>query len=82
MDAAQENRFVWLNMEPDYNQWLNWAMDSGIEQKVIEFISTFPEYLHRINEDDVRATPRSYEEFLRVIRFIKNRKTQYQETYF
>ena len=41
MDAAQENRFVWLNMEPDYNQWLNWAMDSGIEQKVIaeEFIS-------------------------------------------
>ena len=61
MDAAQENRFVWLNMEPDYNQWLNWAMDSGIEQKVIEFISTFPEYLHRINEDDVRATPRSYE---------------------
>ena len=61
MDAAQENRFVWLNMEPDYNQWLNWAMDAGIEQKVIEFISTFPEYLHRINEDDVRATPRSYE---------------------
>ena len=61
MDAAQENRFVWLNMEPDYNQWINWAINAGIEQKVIEFISTFPEYLHRINEDDVRATPRSYE---------------------
>ena len=82
MDAAQENRFVWLNMEPDYNQWLNWAMDAGIEQKVIEFISTFPEYLHRINEDDVRATPRSYERVSRVIRFIKNRNTQYQEKYF
>lgn len=61
MDAAQENRFVWLNMEPDYVQWLKWAIDAGIEEKVIEFISTFPEYLHRINEDDVRATPRSYE---------------------
>ena len=61
MDAAQENRFVWLNMEPDYNQWINWAINADIEQKVIEFISTFPEYLHRINEDDVRATPRSYE---------------------
>ena len=61
MDAAQENRFVWLNMEPDYTQWLKWAIDTGIEQKVIEFISTFPEYLHKINEDDVRATPRSYE---------------------
>ncbi|MGL5694634.1 MAG: ATP-binding protein [Peptostreptococcaceae bacterium] len=61
MDAAQENRFVWLNMEPDYTVWLSWAIDAGIENKVIEFISTFPEYLHKINEDDVRATPRSYE---------------------
>lgn len=61
MDAAQENRFVWLNMESDYVQWLKWAIDVGIEQKVIEFISTFPEYLNKTNEDDVRATPRSYE---------------------
>ncbi|MGE4272171.1 MAG: AAA family ATPase [Desulfitobacterium sp.] len=61
MDAAQENRFVWLPMEPDYNQWIDWAMESGIQDKVIEFISTFPEYLHKINEDDLRATPRSYE---------------------
>ena len=61
MDAAQENRFVWLNMEPDYNQWIKWAIESGIEQKVIEFISTFPEYLNKVNEDDIRATPRSYE---------------------
>lgn len=61
MDAAQENRFVWLNMESDYVQWLKWAIDVGIEQKVIEFISTFPEYLNKTNEDDVKATPRSYE---------------------
>ncbi|MBS5787681.1 MAG: ATP-binding protein [Clostridioides difficile] len=61
MDAAQENRFVWLNMESNYVQWLKWAIDVGIEQKVIEFISTFPEYLNKTNEDDVRATPRSYE---------------------
>ncbi|EHQ90528.1 ATP-binding protein [Desulfosporosinus youngiae] len=61
MDAAQENRFVWLFMEPDYHQWITWAIEAGIEQKVIEFISVFPEYLHKINEDDLRATPRSYE---------------------
>ena len=48
-------------MEPDYNQWLAWAMEAGIEQKVVDFISTFPDYLHKINEDDLRATPRSYE---------------------
>ncbi|MDQ7094630.1 ATP-binding protein [Desulfosporosinus sp. PR] len=61
MDAAQENRFVWLYMEPDYHQWIAWALEAGIEQKVIEFISTFPDYLHKLNEDDLRATPRSYE---------------------
>lgn len=61
MDAAQENRFVWLEMESDYMQWLKWAVSAEIEEKVIEFISTFPEYLSKRNEDDVRATPRSYE---------------------
>ena len=74
MDAAQENRFVWLNMEPDYSQWLSWAIDAGIEQKVIEFISTFPEYLHKINEDDVRATPRSYERVSKTYKMYKDKK--------
>lgn len=74
MDAAQENRFEWLYMEPDYIQWLGWAIDAGIEPKVIEFISTFPEYLHKINEDDIRATPRSYERISSVYKIYKEKK--------
>ena len=74
MDAAQENRFVWLHMEPDYIQWLDWAIDAGIEQKVLEFISTFPEYLHRINEDDIRATPRSYERISSICKIYNKQK--------
>lgn len=74
MDAAQENRFAWLYMEPDYMQWLDWAIDAGIEQKVIEFISTFPEYLHKINEDDIRSTPRSYERISSVYKIYKEKK--------
>ncbi len=61
MDAAQENRFVWLHMEPDYLQWLDWAAENGISPKVMEFIATFPEYLDKHNDDDINATPRSYE---------------------
>lgn len=72
MDAAQENRFVWLYMESDYMQWLSWAIDNELEQKIIEFISTFPEYLHKVNEDFIRATPRSYERISKVY-------TQYKE---
>ncbi len=61
MDAAQENRFVWLYMEADYLQWLDWAAGAGIDGKVMEFISTFPEYLDKHNDGDINATPRSYE---------------------
>jgi len=74
MDAAQENRFVWLYMEPDYLQWVDWAIDAGIEQKVIEFISTFPEYLQKINEDNISATPRSYERISKVYKLYKDQK--------
>ncbi|MEA4902562.1 ATP-binding protein [Desulfitobacterium sp.] len=74
MDAAQENRFVWLYMEPDANQWLDWAIEAGIEPKVIEFISTFPDYLHKINEDDIRATPRSYERISSSYKIYKEKK--------
>ncbi len=74
MDAAQENRFVWLNMEPDYVQWLKWAVDVELEQKIIEFISTFPEYLLSENEGDIKATPRSYERISKSYRIYKEKK--------
>jgi len=74
MDAAQENRFVWLYMEPDYIQWIDWAIDAGIEQKVIEFIQVFPEYLQKINEDNISATPRSYERISKVYKIYKVQK--------
>lgn len=48
-------------MESDHNEWIKWAMNNGIEQKVVEFISTFPEYLHKVNDGDINATPRSFE---------------------
>ena len=74
MDAAQENRFVWLNMESDENAWLKWAIEAGIDSKVIEFISTFPEYLNKVNEDDIRATPRSYERVSKAFKVYKEKK--------
>lgn len=74
MDAAQENRFVWLNMENDYIDWIIWAIEFGIETEVIEFISTFPEYLQKINEEDVRATPRSYERISKTLKLYKEKK--------
>lgn len=73
MDAAQENRFVWLYMEPDYMQWLDWAIAAGLDQKIIEFIGTFPEYLSKINENDISATPRSYERISKLYKIYKEK---------
>lgn len=74
MDAAQENRFVWLNMESDAKGWIKWASENKVDRKVIEFISTFPEHLHSINEDDIRATPRSFERVSKSYKLYKENK--------
>lgn len=82
MDAAQENRFVWLYMEPDYMQWLDWASTAGIEPRVMEFISTFPEYLSRHNEGDISATPRSYERISGLYKIYKEEKSNISRNVF
>lgn len=74
MDAAQENRFVWLNMESDAKGWIKWASENKVDRKVIEFISTFPEHLHSINEEDIRATPRSFERASKSYKLYKENK--------
>jgi hypothetical protein len=82
MDAAQENRFVWLTMEADHIQWLGWAIDTGLEPKVVEFISTFPEYLHKINEDTINATPRSYERISKIVKLYNESKDEIPRSVF
>lgn len=82
MDAAQENRFVWLYMEPDHIQWIDWAISAGLEPEVIGFISTFPEYLSRTNEDTVSATPRSYERISKLYKLYKEEKSSIPRSVF
>jgi hypothetical protein len=71
MDPAQEDRFVWIEMEVDVRAWLSWGMENNekgyvgltnIEQDILGFIAAFPEYLHTPKSTEmVKATPRSWE---------------------
>lgn len=63
MDPAQENRFVWFSMDADPREWIRWGLNQGnIHPSVIEFISSFDEYLHTSSEEEfIEATPRSWE---------------------
>lgn len=66
MDPAQEDRFVWIYMEADVNEWLNWGMkleneEPRIHDDVINFIASFPEYLHvPDSKESIKPTPRSW----------------------
>lgn len=73
MDPAQEDRFVWIDIESDFKQWMGWALDSGnIHENIIEFLSNFPEYFHMPHsEETIKATPRSWERVSKAYKIYK-----------
>lgn len=77
MDPAQEDRFVWVKLDSDIKEWIKWGMsnDGNIDEHIIEFLSTFPEYLHTPDsEETIKATPRSWERVSKAYKvFVKNK---------
>lgn len=80
MDPAQEDRFVWIELESDVKDWIAWGMEaknSNIHQDVINFISSFPDYLHTpFSSEMVKATPRSWERVSDSYRVYLKRKNE------
>ena len=73
MDPAQEDRFVWIEMDSDIKEWIRWGMREGdIQNDILEFISSMPEYLHTPNSNDgLKATPRSWERISKAYKIYK-----------
>ena len=72
--------FIW---KCDSLAWLSWAISNNIEQKVIEFISTFPEYLlsrKRVSRQEQHLEVMNV--FLKAIRFIEKIVIQFLKEYF
>lgn len=84
MDLAQKDRFVWLDMEADVKEWIKWGMkNNNIEDVVIQFISTFPEYLNSKNvKGDIKPSPRSFERVSKAYRAYKENTEFYTEEVF
>ena len=76
MDPAQEDRFVWLNMESDIKEWIRWGMGKGnIHPDIIEFLSAFPGYLHTPDtKENLKATPRSWERISKAYTLYKSKE--------
>ncbi|AKA70017.1 ATP-binding protein [Clostridium scatologenes] len=84
MDPAQEDRFVWIEMEADARSWLQWGMEkndkngqTNIHEEVLEFIANFPDYLSTPNSKEyIKATPRSWERVSKAYRVYLNNKNK------
>jgi len=78
MDPAQEDRFVWVELECDVKSWLSWGMENNyIHEDILNFISSFPEYLHTPYSDEtIKATPRSWERISKAYKVFLNKKNE------
>ncbi|WP_297420119.1 AAA family ATPase [Clostridium sp.] len=80
MDPAQEDRFVWVKLDSDIKEWIKWGMSEAgnINEHIIEFLSTFPEYLHMPeSEETIKPTPRSWERISKSYEIYLNNKDKY-----
>jgi hypothetical protein len=79
MPRPLRNRFVHLNIEPDFEDWCRWAVRSGLRPEIVALLRFKPALLHDANAtSDVNAwpTPRSWEMASNVIGgFARRQKT-------
>ena len=66
LDKALLDRFAPVIFKPTVDEWLHWASENDIDERVIDFISDFPDWLDGENievEDPLDVTPsrRSWE---------------------
>ncbi len=70
MPSALANRFVHLDFDVDFEEWLAWAKKVGITAEVIAFLRFRPALLHDFDPDKsgkAFPTPRSWEFASRII---------------
>ena len=57
MSRALDSRFQWATLEPNLDDWCQWALSAGIETEIIAFLRFRPGLLHQF---DPKATEKSY----------------------
>jgi len=59
MGSQTGTRLIHVTLEPDTNDWIDWASANDIDPTVVAFIKQQPEYLHKLDPKQVTgSTPR------------------------
>lgn len=71
LSTAMQSRLIHFEMEPDKEDWVNWAIEHGIDSRIISFIQYQPAKLYAFNPnhtDKTFACPRTWEFASRLIK--------------
>lgn len=59
-DPAMVNRMCFITMEPDTQQWINWATENELDEMVIKFIAVHNAMLHGACDTGPFPSPRTW----------------------
>ena len=63
ISTPMQSRMIHLNLEPDHNQWIEWAENNSIDYRITAFIGYRPELLFKFDPnhaDDTFPCPRTW----------------------
>ena len=63
LSTAMQSRLIHLNLAVDNDAWLDWAIQEGIDHRIVGFLRFRPELLHKFNanhSDDTFPCPRTW----------------------
>lgn len=61
MPTPVKNRFAHYSLEPNIDDWVHWALQSGVDSTLVGFIRFRPQHLHVMNtSENAFPTPRSW----------------------
>ncbi|WGS65478.1 AAA family ATPase [Marinitoga aeolica] len=70
-DPAFMSRFFHLSLNPEVNEWVNWAKKQDVSNEVISFIKEYPEFISNGKSVsfrlDLKPSPRSWYKLSRVL---------------
>ncbi|MFB6349663.1 AAA family ATPase [Moraxella sp. ZJ142] len=69
MSSALVSRFAHFYIEPDTKEWTEWALDNGIDIRIISFLGFRPSHLYKFNPDSTEpyASPRTWQMLSKVL---------------
>ncbi|MBM7560399.1 AAA family ATPase [Marinitoga litoralis] len=71
-DPAFMSRFFHLSLNPDVNEWIDWAKNESVSDEVISFIKEYPEFISSGKSVsfrlDLKPSPRSWYKLSRVLK--------------